>query len=244
MKINDNPLTLNASAKIEARVHSLLFLVNGIGAADFSAFKTAFASTSVEIMKNSPSGQQQINPEILLIDLLEINAGSNGGMLVTSAGGNTTVGATVVLSDAGALDLFGEEDFKISFKGIPAGCSIDLHSIDHQTDAGSIHNIYEYVYCNAATPKSFVVNSTRHLALPVSAFSRVELQFSNGRLIQYEAAEVKAICREYNEVCAVDNGSLITGSDRWYVLDVAGAVTAKVTLTSSTNVVKVDYKNI
>lgn len=242
MKVNDVALITNSSVKVETSLRAFGFVITAGNAANYAAFVSAYAGCTVEIIKQTPNGAIQIVPVRKLTDVLEVFAADTGAIMVTSNGTATTVRAQIELSDMGALSLESNEYYKLNFVGIPATHTVDVYAVDAQVDAQGWQNVLEIVTVDANTPKSILVPQTKMLALPVATITRLELKFVNGRVCVFEAEELKLFSYETNEIAVNENGVATGGFRDFYVVNIADAVSAKVTCSAATTILKIDFK--
>lgn len=197
--------------------------------ATFQDFQTAIntAGMTVSVTCQDSDKHHTLIPEMPVGDLIELSAANEGCIDADTLG---VVLTTVELSERGSLNLGANAKTIVNIKNKPTGmvCQIFAVDVEHKVNDAIV---YEQRAVIANNEKEFDIHDNTEIAL-TGSIQQLDLTYSDGRTIRYEAQELALITKDTNEIVANWGGKIQGGSSKFHVIGVENCTTMKVKFTT------------
>ncbi|MDB5230435.1 MAG: hypothetical protein JWN76_1240 [Chitinophagaceae bacterium] len=239
----------SASKRITSRFSKLSFVLTITGASTLAAVRAALAAMKLAVSRNTEKGTEYVIYSNTLQYLAEKAAHLEGPIKVYTSGADLKVKFTIDVVDVrsrGAIAASQDRTYDFDLTGIPAGTTVDVELMEFPGDA---QRRYEYNKTTilADSPSGVDIANAKFLALKVSALVEMELVFGYGssrQQIVYTPQVIEQMVNDFNHEIYNFNGSVTSGFDTLYCIDVEGANYAKITYNANDAVFVINQKAV
>lgn len=218
------------AAKLEFKVN-----VPDAAAATWTLLMAALNAITLNVELQSKSGRtENLLPKMPLGKVAEAYSCNEGSIVVTDDGADKAVVFSVELGAIGALAMDADTSIVIDTNALAANTAMDVYAVDfpYQSPEAVKTNVIKF---NANAPQAVSLNKASFIHLPKASFDKIELSYPGGKVVTLVAKEVEGWCIEGNGTQGVLEGVTTLGFIDLYSLNVADALSAKVTMTADVN---------
>lgn len=226
---------LNVQVKQSAAKLDFLFSSANPNLDTWAEIFTKLNAITLNVELQSTSGRNEVLISQMPLGIaLEAYSSNEGLINVTVNGANTEVRASIELGTDGALILTNEQCLVININGMVANDNLDVYAVDFPIASAKAIKTTNIRFLNGAEQVIALANGAI-LHIPKASFTKIELNYPNGRVITLLPVELQSWLIEGNQIQGNLLGTVTYGFLDLYSLNVADAVSAKITMSADVN---------
>ena len=210
------------------------------GSEIFTEIMTALedVNVKVDLQKKDGQGSFSLIPEKMnLAEVAEAYSNSvHDGRFEADTKANGAIRAlfTVEIGLDGSLSMTDQDTLIVNVEGMSANQTLNVFAMDFpvitQTAIKSTA-----IRFDQDTEQGVTLTGAYVLAIPKADFQKIQIFYPNGKVWELNSTEMESVIKEGNGVQAIIDGIAFTGGYKFYLMNVADAVSAKLTMSNDTN---------